>query len=87
MLCMLASSAPPFSITPTRYHHPHPPPPGVLPELAALLDLLQGTPEWGGDALGVAALIMAVLRRVADSYAAAGDPASATVVLESALRK
>jgi hypothetical protein len=59
----------------------------VLPELGALLDLLSAEPQWRGDAVGVAALIMTALRGVADAYAAAGDPTSATVVLEAGLRK
>ncbi|GAB4817100.1 hypothetical protein N2152v2_004146 [Parachlorella kessleri] len=61
--------------------------PAALPELMALLDLLAGEGQWRGDATGVAALIMAALRGVADAYAAAGDPTSATVVLEAGLRK
>lgn len=63
-----------------------PRPAAALPELSALLDLLASEPAWRGDATGVAALIMAALRRVADAYAAAGDAASAVVVLEAGLR-
>lgn len=59
----------------------------MLPELAALLDLLSAEPQWRGDAVGVAGLIMSVLRGVADAYVAAGDGASAAVVLEAGLRK
>ena len=58
----------------------------ALPELAALLDLLRSDPAWRGDAAGVAALIMSVLRRVADAYAAASDAASAVVLLEAGLQ-
>jgi uncharacterized coiled-coil protein SlyX len=61
--------------------------PGVLPELVALETLLSGEPAWAGDAAGVAALVLRSLGRVAEGYARGGDPASAAVLLEAALRR
>jgi len=46
---------------------------GVLPELAALGELLEANEEWQQDASGVRSRMLGILGAVADRYEAKGD--------------
>ncbi len=58
-----------------------------LPELVALGQVLSSEPEWAADEAGVAALVMRILLAIGEGYRRVGDPLSATVLLEAAMRQ
>ena len=61
--------------------------PGVLPELAALAEVLESSAEWSQDAAAVATLTLRVLGNIAAAYSQIGDHVSAALVMESGLRR
>ena len=62
--------------------------PAALPELLALLGVLEGGGRaWAADAAGVGALLLRALGGVVGAYADAGDALSAAVLAEAALRR
>ncbi|KAK9815884.1 hypothetical protein WJX72_011277 [[Myrmecia] bisecta] len=61
--------------------------PGVLPELDALAAVLESEPEWREDAVAVRSRMLKTLADVAQRYLQTGDPASAVILLEAAVRE
>lgn len=60
---------------------------GLLPELGALGDVLARRPEWADDLRAIRARQLRILQLVAARYQAAGESASAVVLLEAAVRE
>ena len=60
---------------------------GLLPELGALGDVLARLPEWADDLRAIRARQLRILQLVAARYQAAGESASAVVLLEAAVRQ